>query len=256
MAIPIYEALRATYSPCRTTVLCNHPELLEGNPFVDALNEIRRDPDRYIFLRSGPRHVYRLEHYARCAGIATPDIRPRLYYSNWRAPLIADIGEPFVAVCADASWATKRWPMERWRVLCRALSDMGYAVVELGTGDEPIGVRHSFIKKTDLREAACMLRAARLLICCDSGLMHLALAAGGRVLALFGPTDPDILARNEPKLTSIVVDRDCRGCWNRAVEFEEPGTCPLNRQTCLDAITPEQVVEQARRILDPPRWGT
>jgi ADP-heptose:LPS heptosyltransferase len=255
MAIPIYEALRATCSTCRITILCNHPELLEGNPFVDAVNKVRRDPDLYILLRSGPRHVYRLEHYARCAGIATPDIRPRLYYSDWRAPLVADIREPFVAVCANASWATKRWPIERWRVLCRALSDLGYPVVELGTGDEPIGVGRVLVKKTSLREAACVLHAARLLICCDSGLMHLALAAGGRVLALFGPTDPDILVRNEPRLMSVVVDRACHGCWNREVDFDQPGTCPLKRHTCLEAVTAEQVIEQVRRILDPTRRG-
>ena len=250
MAIPIYEALRAAHAPCRITVLCNYPELLDGNPFVDMVNEIRHDPDRYILLRSGPRHVYRLDHYARCAGVATPGARPRLHYSDWSSPLLADIEKPFVAVCPNASWNTKRWQIERWRTLCHSLLDVGFHVVELGAGDEHIGVGHGLVNKTSVREAACVLRAARLLICCDSGLMHLALAAGTRVLALFGPTDPSILIRDEARLTSIVVERDCHGCWNREIEFEQPGVCPLNRPTCLDAVTAQDVFSQARPILE------
>jgi len=250
MAIPIYEALRETYAPCRITVLCNYPELLEGNPFVDVLNEVRCDPDRYVCLRSGPRLVFRLEHYARCAGVRTPSARPRLYYSDWSTPLSANIKEPFVAVCPGASWPAKQWPIERWRSLCTALPDLGYDVVEVGAGDEQIGVGHNLVNKTAVRDAACILKAARLLICCDSGLMHLALAAGTRVLALFGPTDPDILIRNEPRLTPLLAERDCRGCWNREDGPEQPGTCPLNRSSCLDPITVEQVFGQARRILE------
>jgi heptosyltransferase-3 len=43
---------------------------------------------------------------------------------------------------------------------------------------------------SNLPSTACRLAQARLYIGNDSGITHLAAAAGTRVLALFGPTDP------------------------------------------------------------------
>jgi ADP-heptose:LPS heptosyltransferase len=249
MALPIYEALWAKYSNCRITALCNYPELLEGNPFVDAVNSVVRDPDVYVNLRGAPSGEYRLKHYACRAGTSVPSERPRLYFENWSARLPEGLDEPFVAVCAGASWPTKRWLPERWRSVCSALKDLGYGVVELGAGDEErIGAEFSLVGRTNVREAACLLRAAELLICCDSGLMHLALASGTRALALFGPTEPSILIRNDPRLVPVMAERDCQGCWNRG-SVASPGTCPMERTSCLDVITAETIVDLARGLL-------
>ena len=46
----------------------------------------------------------------------------------------------------------------------------------------------------DLYELACWLRSARVYIGNDSGIAHLAAAVGTPVIALFGPTDPDVWA--------------------------------------------------------------
>ena len=249
MALPIYEALRAKYPDCHTTVLCSYPDLLTDNPFVDAVNQVDRDPDRYLVLRSGPRDVYRLEHYAQCAGVPVPETRPRLYYEDWSTPLLDGIEAPIVAVSSGASWPTKRWPIDRWVALCRALEGAGYAIVELGRNDERIGVGVGLLDQTTIREAACVLHAARLFVCCDSGLMHLALAAGTRTLALFGPTEPTILIRDEPNLAVMKNEEPCQGCWNISLEMEAPGVCPRNRPMCLESITTEAALERAHALL-------
>ena len=54
----------------------------------------------------------------------------------------------------------------------------------------------------DLYRLACRLARARLYIGNDSGITHLAAAAGTRVLALFGPTDP---ARWAPRGESVEI---------------------------------------------------
>jgi ADP-heptose:LPS heptosyltransferase len=46
------------------------------------------------------------------------------------------------------------------------------------------------VGRTSLLQLLELLRRARLFIGCDTGPMHLAAAAGTRVLALFGPADP------------------------------------------------------------------
>jgi len=256
MALPIYQALRERHPQCRVSVLCNYPDLLRDNPYAAPADPHGPAPDRIIDLRSGPRHAYRLAHYARLAGVPLPTARPCLYYQDWHAPQLDDIGDRFVAVAAGASWPTKRWPDTRWRAVCRTVQDLGYRVVELGHADEQIGVGLSLAGRTSIREAACVLHSARLLVTCDSGLMHLALASGTPVLALFGPTDPDILIRNEPLLHVIRSTLECRGCWNHRKKPFTPGTCPESneriapgRTPCMEQISAEEVLTTLCNLL-------
>ena len=124
MALPIYEALKKRRPAAQVDVLCNYPELLDDNPYVDAVNPSEPAVDRYYLLRGAPRDAYRLEHYARQADVAVPDVRSALYYKNWDSPLLDELppGDgPVVAVAAGASWETKRWPKERWRALCNRI---------------------------------------------------------------------------------------------------------------------------------------
>ena len=103
MALPIYEALKKRHPAAQVDVLCNYPELLDDNPYVDAVNPSEPSVDRYYLLRGAPRDAYRLEHYARQADVDVPNARPTLYYKNWDSPLLDELapGEgPVVAIAA------------------------------------------------------------------------------------------------------------------------------------------------------------
>ncbi len=252
MAIPIYEALRERWPQSHIAVLCNHPDLLAGNPHVDAVNAPPAAPDRYVLLRGAERTAYRIEQYARAAGVKTPTSRPRLYYDDWSSPALdalAKNGRPLIAVASGASWPNKRWPVERWRNLCASLFADGCEVVELGRGDESIGQGLCLVNQTTVRDAACVLRAARALVCCDSGLMHLALAVGTPAIALFGPTLPSILVRDEPNLVAVTNNRACHGCFNAPGEKGPEGVCPRNISCCLETITEAAVLNRVRGIV-------
>ncbi len=245
MAIPIYQALKEQNPDCRVTVWCSYPDLLAGNPYVDAINAEPVSPDRYVLLRGAPRDVYRIAHYARRAGVPVPSHLPRLHYEDWSTPFLEDFADnatPLVAVCTGASWPTKRWSIYHWRKVCSALLDAGHQVVQLGHDDEEIGLGTNLVDKTSVRDAACILRTAKALACCDSGLMHLALAVGTPAIALFGPTDPSILVQDNPALVPIETVRDCRGCWNISQTMKEEGVCPLSETTCLKGVSPERVL--------------
>ncbi|NUM56842.1 MAG: glycosyltransferase family 9 protein [Candidatus Hydrogenedentes bacterium] len=257
MAIPIYEGIKRRFPFCELTVWGNHPDLLLRNPYVDRVVGPGGKPDsllcdRYIVLRGAPRDVFRLDHYARISGIPTPPMLPRLYYDDWNSDAVARAGletKSFVAVSTGATWETKRWPIDRWRELCETLQSGGYTPAQLGKGDERIGAAYDFVDRTSVREAACVLRHARLLITCDSGLMHLALAAGTPVLALFGPTDPRILVRNSAPLSFLTNERPCQGCWNHSPDAKAEGVCPLGISPCMGTLAVETVLARARELL-------
>ncbi len=240
MALPIYAALKARYPKARLHVLCNHPDLLLHHPCVDSVNVVPPRVDRFILLRGASRTSPRIVEYATRARVPVPDARPLLMYTNWTSAQsweVHSLGRPVVAFAADTTWPTKRWPLERWRELCRRVEAAGYATAELGQGDARIGAQLSFVGRTNVREAACTLRATCLLVSSDSGLMHLALACGTPVLALFGPTAPRILVRDNPLLSVLTNGRECAGCWNRLETPENPGACPRGIEQCLDPIT-------------------
>lgn len=256
LTIPVYEGLKRRYPNGYLTVWCNYPDLIRRNPFVDRVVGPEEEPtgapcDRYLLLRGAPRNLYRNEHLARVAGIPLPLRRPRLYDDEWTSAHVerlADDPSGFVAVCTGGTWETKRWPIENWRELCVGLARDGRRVIQLGSGDDEIPGVDSLVNATTVLEAASLLRAARLLVTCDSGLMHLALAVGAPVLALFGPTDPTILIRDCGALTVMTNGRPCQGCWNR-LTMKKEGVCPLDISSCMGSLPAEAVLECVRGIL-------
>lgn len=250
MMLPVFESLRERYPADYISVLTHFPELFENHPFVDAVNEPDPAPDRYILLRGAPRTEYRLDACARHAGVRRPLSRPHLYYADWSAPQLNALPEgngPIVVLAPGTTWPTKRWPDAKWRALCAALEAHGCRIVELGRGHEPLGVGLCLVDRTSIREAACILHQADLLVSCDSGLMHLALAAGTAVVALFGPTDPSILIRDEPNFHPIIADLPCKGYWNRPGPEPSTERCPLGHTCCLDAVSVEVVLDAVSR---------
>jgi heptosyltransferase-3 len=120
-----------------------------------------------------------------------------------RAAALLPPGPPILALGPTANWEGKVWPAERFIALARALTAAGplagaRIAVLAGSGAQERAlaapVLAAFPEAIDLtgrltlpEAAACLARAA-LFVGNDSGLMHLAAAAGAPTLGLFGPT--------------------------------------------------------------------
>jgi len=82
----------------------------------------------------------------------------------------------------------KNWPLDRYRELARRLP------MEVQWCAGPEEALDNAVRMENLWNLACWLRSARVYIGNDSGITHLAAAVGTPVVAIFGPTDPDIWA--------------------------------------------------------------
>lgn len=250
MALPVIDALGAAYPKDQVYVLTNYPDLFEGRGYIKALNKIPEKLDWYVLLRGSDRREYRGAVYARKAGLPIPEAPPRLFIEHWDTPFLTswkpDV-EPLVAVATETTWPTKRWPREHWETLCTSLRARGARVAELGQHGSGLPIDFPLAGRTTVREAACILRHAQALVSCDCGLMHLALAAGTPVIALFGPTDPDILVRNHPGFVPLRSTLECHGYWNRMEETPDPERCPLGHECCLSSITAKAVLDAVLR---------
>jgi len=160
-------------------------------------------------------------------------------------------GEPFLAVCADARWPTKRWPAERFAaVLERLRAERGARAVLLGGPDATDGARIIADRMTDppidltgsttLKELAAVLGEARVLLTNDSGPMHVAAAVGRPVVAIFGPTNPKRTGPYGPGHRVLAGRAACSPCYRRRCVYDRASAAML----CLTNITPETVFDE------------
>ena len=86
-----------------------------------------------------------------------------------------------------------------------------------------------------------IIRRAELLLCNDSGPMHLAAAVGTPVTALFGPTDPELTGPYGKNCRVLQPELNCIKCFHK--------NCPT--EECHLKISPETAVsaimEQLRK---------
>jgi ADP-heptose:LPS heptosyltransferase len=117
---------------------------------------------------------------------------------------------PILAMAPAANWAGKAWPAERFAVVAGQLLapdgplPNGRLLMLGAAGDRATGeaVRRGIARarlidtvgRVDLLTAYACLKRVRLFIGNDSGLMHLAAAAGAPTLGLFGPSDDRLYA--------------------------------------------------------------
>jgi ADP-heptose:LPS heptosyltransferase len=123
-----------------------------------------------------------------------------------------------VVLHPGAASASRRWPAPRWAELAGRLADAGHTVAVTGSAGEAAlcervatGARHAVRVRTpaggptaprpddavrslagtlDLQALADVVGLARLLVCGDTGVAHLATALGTPSVLLFGPVSP------------------------------------------------------------------
>lgn len=99
------------------------------------------------------------------------------------------------------SLSEKIWPTEKFIELIKQLSAGNQIVLMGGPSDLEINEKIqkeikvlSTIGYTTLQQSAEVMRLCKIIICNDSGPMHLASAVNDNIISLFGPTNPKILA--------------------------------------------------------------
>jgi ADP-heptose:LPS heptosyltransferase len=152
-----------------------------------------RAGQRYLSASAAPALSPAAAHFCSALlplGISTAEFlfplgRPRAAPARAGAP---------VALHPGSGSPRKNWPLDRWRSLALWLQrDLGVAVTVISGEAEPddvlagIGTR---VRGRPLAELAGHLAGCRLFIGHDSGISHLAAAAGAPGVLLFGPTDP------------------------------------------------------------------
>ncbi|HEX7891237.1 MAG TPA: glycosyltransferase family 9 protein [Ramlibacter sp.] len=183
----------------------------------------------------------------------------------------------FVLVHAPSMWDYKQWPIAHYDAVVRALLAEGRQVVLTGSGStrdqeciaplRRLGEAPQLVDtsgRLDFNQLVRLFADAALYIGPDTSVSHLAAAAGLPVIAVFGPTNPQRWApwpasapqpvrfvrraaiQQVGNVTLLQGPQDCVPCGRAGCEDHRG-----SRSDCLPAITPDRVLQQARRVLPP-----
>lgn len=189
--------------------------------------------------------VYQYLEFAGYMGIPNSDVRWELPVSESRPN---GLPENYIVLNIGATKPANRWTPEGFSSLSHSIyRKYHFSCVITGgpedrkmakditafSGDEVL----NFVGKTSLKDLKTILYNARIVVSCDTGPMHLAVALGKDVVALFGPSDP----RRTGTFRGEIIQKPlhCSPCNLR--------TC--KNPVCMTAITHEEVLERIENIL-------
>ncbi len=177
-----------------------------------------------------------------------------------------------IGVSPGSVWATKRWTPEGYGELITQLSRVyGAKVLILGGPEDQEVVKEvlfhcagepfdpaaggaqdrpiNLAGQSSLKQLVALIDRCELFIGNDSGPMHIAVARGVPVIAIFGPTTPE-LGFSPYSPDSLVIQRelDCRPCSPHGGR-----RCPKGHFKCMNSISAGEVLEAAGKFLKKPR---
>jgi ADP-heptose:LPS heptosyltransferase len=228
---------------------------LRGSPISGFLKRERRA----AYRRGAPR-AHKVIEAARLLNLHNSPPAPHLFTSpaiERRADAITAGKRPILAIAPGANWVGKTWPSDRFALVAQSLlaptgAMAGGRLMVVGGADDrrvaeavksaaPASQRIDLVGGEDLLTCYAALKRVDLFIGNDSGLMHLAAAAGAPTLGIFGPSNDDLYA---PWGGHCRVVRGARS-FDQFKDFD-PG---LRRQVCHMLDLPADAVLAAASSL-------
>jgi len=184
--------------------------------------------------------------FAAYLGTAPREIR-------WDIPLTdtspAGLPDEYIVLNIGATKPANRWLPDRFAALADAIYDRYHIFCVLTGGPEDNQRAASItaaaktelinlVGQTSLMQLIAVIDGARLVVSCDTGPMHLAVALGKEVVALFGPANP---RRTGPYKGHVIhKELNCAPCSLRKCRKDDE---------CMQAITPEDILPVLKGIL-------
>lgn len=155
-----------------------------------------------------------------------------------------------VCLHAGARWPSRRWPLDRFAETGAALAGRGARIVLTGSTDERALVADlkdalrrrgvtatNLAGRTSVGALACLLQDARLLVCNDTGISHVAAAVGTRSVVVASGSDVARWAPLDRSRHHVLAHQvPCRPCMYR--------DCPIDHP-CATGVTVRAVVAHA-----------
>lgn len=146
----------------------------------------------------------------------------------------------------------KQWDLNKWKKLCDVVAELPNTKIILHGSPNEVDMINGVVGKmnhkpvisagkTTVKQAAAIIKESDLLICNDSGLMHIAVAVDTPVVAIYGPTDYTRTVPLGKKHTMLRKNLGCSPCF-KMDGAEKVENCPYGYE-CLDSISVDEVFQ-------------
>lgn len=221
------------------------------------------DPESFVAWDEREHEVLRYLRLMQALGIAEQGaaLEFPLRESDWQelrqAFAAMDRSMPpaggYACVHPGARLPSRRWPPEYFAALADRLAGSGLSIVLTGAGEEaPLtaAVRHAmrhpaldFTGKTGLGALAALIAQARLIVCNDTGVSHVAAAVGTPSVVVCSGADPARWAPLDARRHRVLHrPMACRPCMH--VE------CPIEGHPCARQVSPDNAWQEAAALLE------
>lgn len=182
------------------------------------------------------------------ASVAGPTFEvPESWRTAARQLLGAHASHPFVVLAPGATFGNaKRWPASSFHALAGDLSRSGMRIVVTGTADEAAAGAAlceaagtgalNLAGRTDLRALGGVCALAHVVVGNDSGVVHLAAAAGTPTVAPYGSTAPAWTAPISPRHRSLTSATPCSPCFQSTCSFGAPCLAQISVRDVARAV--------------------
>ena len=189
------------------------------------------------------------------------------------APVKIVLIHPGTSTMAVQKGIIKTWPSENWLALIEKLSQTGdlpfkLRIVLAGGPDDqevikaieakldqsqagrPANFQSLAGKTRGLSDLAALIERSHVMVCVDSAPMHLAVGLNKKIVALFGPTEPEKLIPNSPNFR-VLADRPAAASDRPPNTFASPAVSPSTSAAGSSTEPPRSLLDGLGVRLQP-----
>ena len=250
---------KAPGSVCASRAHCAIPRMPRWLVFRTFVPQY---PDE-LGQETSPTHL--VDEFYRACGMVPESVSPGFALN---AGLVGKVREmlpihsngktKIVVIHPGPSWKVKEWPAAYWQTLVdnlratesvRILQIGAHRHITIGKAEAvALAGVESLVDKLSLGEIAALLTLADLFVGIDSGMIHMAGAAGTPAVGIFGPTDPARILRSN-RATGLSHPLPCSFCHHRQPRMHWQSGCPQDI-ACMRQLQPETVLQQCLGFLN------
>jgi ADP-heptose:LPS heptosyltransferase len=250
-----------------------HGSGMLSNPLLAALGAARNagytiegqycpDPALFAPWKDGEHEVLRYLRLMEFLGMPSQGeaLEFPLHEADFQSLAASGVALPppasYVCIHPGAQLPSRRWSPQRFAQVADSLARQGWRIILTGTAaereiiDAVMRAMHApaldMSGRTDLGALAALIAGARLVVCNDTGISHIAAAVATPSVVICSGADPQRWAPlNRQRHHVLYAPMPCRPCAHRV--------CPIGHP-CAENISVEQVLAEAStlcRRLDP-----
>jgi ADP-heptose:LPS heptosyltransferase len=220
--------------------------------------QYRPDPDRFIPWNEREHEILRYVRFMNVLGAPEQgtDLEFPLFESDQLALLRSDTNLPspgsYACIHPGSRLSSRRWPPERFAEIADRLAAAGLKIVLTGSASEAALTRAvkkamrmpalDLAGKTDLGALAVLISDARMLLCNDTGVSHIAAAVVTPSIVVSSGADAERWAPLDRERHRVLHHPiECRPCAH--------ANCPVPDHPCSRNVSVERVWEETAALL-------